>query len=385
MVRRIRLRPRTAMVAVAAVAAVAAAGTALATTAGAPGTWTVIARGSGVPSDSASDLGLARTPDGALHVAWKERTGALTQAIRQRAISPAGGVGAATTIVAGWTSLSDPELVAGGSGALQVFFGGQHSTSTSDPLAGLVDGNLPTGGATWSGSRRRAPAQPSCRAHAVRDRGGWDGIPDLVRRKRDLRPPRARRRSGGPAFTAAPALNEFGPTIVDDAAGRLWLSWCGFGPGRGRAVPPAGGSGARALRPASREAARLDDDTGAPRSRRATSSARRAPYADGRTRRGRGLRRRSGRLSDAVAGARVAHRPVGRRFRRARSWSAQGQRVRPLDARAGRGARRPDLGRLARASPRRGRRSRPAARTARERRGASRCGFERRVDGCSAR
>ena len=64
-----------------------------ATTAGVPGRWDVVVQGTDVPGSSASELGLARTPDGVLHVAWKERTGPLTEAIRHRTVSPAGRVG----------------------------------------------------------------------------------------------------------------------------------------------------------------------------------------------------------------------------------------------------------------------------------------------------
>ena len=45
------------------------------TSAGVPGRWDTVVRGANVPGNSASELGLARTADGVLHVAWKERTG----------------------------------------------------------------------------------------------------------------------------------------------------------------------------------------------------------------------------------------------------------------------------------------------------------------------
>jgi hypothetical protein len=46
-------------------------------------------------------------------------------------------------------------------------------------------------------------------------------------------------------FTASPPLNEFGPTVVTDAGGRVWVSWCGFGSNAGglfvqRADPASG-------------------------------------------------------------------------------------------------------------------------------------------------
>ena len=233
MVRRIRLRPRVVVVTLAALAAVVAAGTALATTAGAPGRWTVIARGA-VPADSASELGLARTPDGTLHVAWKERTSPSKEAIRHSTVSPAGGVGATSTIVAGWTGLSDPDLVVG-SGGLRVFFGGQHSTSSSDPDAGLLTASGLEGGGSWTSPaivhRRNQVGAARNPSTTVAADGtpfqSWYGISEIyVHRGLTFD-------QTDHVFTAAPALNQFGPTIVTDAAGRLWVSWCGFAQGAG--------------------------------------------------------------------------------------------------------------------------------------------------------
>lgn len=233
MVRRIRLRPRVAIVTLATLGTIIAAGQALATTAGSPGRWTVLARGAGVPAGSASELGLARTPDGTLHVAWKERTGPSTEAIRHSTVSPAGGVGATTSIVAGWTGLSDPDLVVDSRG-LRVFFGGQHSTSSSDPLAGLLTASGLGGGGQWTGltivhQRNQVGARnPSVTVAADGTPfQSWYGISEIYvhRGLTDAEPDRL--------FTASSSLNEFGPTIVDDTAGRLWVSWCGFAQGAG--------------------------------------------------------------------------------------------------------------------------------------------------------
>jgi len=227
-------RRRIAAAGVAAtLAAVVLGGSALATTAGAPGRWTVVARGTGVPGGSASDLGLARTSDGALHVAWKERTSPTTDAIRHGIVSAAGGVGATSTIVAGWTGLSDPELVVDRSG-LRVFFGGRHSTSSSDPLAGLLTASGPGGGGSWTSptvvhQRNQVGARnPSATVAADGTPfQTWYGISEIYVH-RGLTADQTDH-----VFSAASQLNEFGPTIVDDAAGRLWVSWCGFAQGDG--------------------------------------------------------------------------------------------------------------------------------------------------------
>jgi hypothetical protein len=225
-----RLRPgrRLALLLLTSLATIGVAGSALATTAGTPGRWTVVTRGPDGPAGSASDLGLARTPDGALHVAWKERTGPSTEAIRHLAVSPAGAVGATSTIVAGWTGLSDPELVVDRSG-LRVFFGGQHSTSSSDPLAGLLTAPASAAGASWGPlavvHQRNQVGARNLSATVAPDGTpfqAWYGVSEIYvhRGLTEAEPDRL--------FTAAPELNEFGPTIVDDASGRLWVSWCAF-------------------------------------------------------------------------------------------------------------------------------------------------------------
>jgi hypothetical protein len=227
-------RGRLAVVAALAVAMAAAAGTALATTAGAPGRWTVVARGGGVPGDSASELGLARTPNGVLHVAWKERTGPLTEALRHRAVSPAGALGGTVTIVDGWRGLGDPELVAERDGTVRAFFGGQRSVSASDPLSGLLTSTAPASGAPWSAPsvvHQRNQSGPARNPSATVTADGtsfqaWYGVSEIyVHGGLTAAQP-------DQLFTADPSLSEFGPTIVDDA-GRLWVGWCGFGAGGG--------------------------------------------------------------------------------------------------------------------------------------------------------
>jgi hypothetical protein len=217
-----------------------------ATTAGVPGRWDTVVQGANVPGDSASELGVARTRDGVLHVAWKERIGPLAEAIRHRAVSASGRVGPVSTIVTGWVGLSDPELVVA-EGRLRVYFGGQRSTDPGDPLAGLLWTSAPASGAPWAPpavihARNTVGAARNPSATVARDgthyQAWYGGSEIYVHRGLDAT-------IDDHLFTASPPLNEFGPTVVADTAGRVWVSWCGFGGNGGglfvqRADPASG-------------------------------------------------------------------------------------------------------------------------------------------------
>jgi hypothetical protein len=200
----------------------------------------------------ASELGLARTADGRLHVAWKELTrrdgnGTQYAAIAQTSVSAAGRSGEATTFLDGWVGLSDPELVVESGGGVRVYFGGLRSTQPGDPLAGLLTATRPASDAVpWS-----AP-------EVIHNRNGVGARNLSVTVARDGTPYQAWYGAGGiylnrgldaalgdNLFTAGPTVNQFGPTVVDDAAGRIWVSWCGFGGNAGglfvqRADPASG-------------------------------------------------------------------------------------------------------------------------------------------------
>jgi hypothetical protein len=217
------------------------------TSAGTPGRWDTVVRGANVPGGSGSELGLIRTGDGTLHVAWKERIGPLADAIRHRSVSASGRLGPTSTIVSGWVGLSDPELVVDRGGRLRVYFGGQRTTQSDDPMTGLLTATAPASGASWSAPavvhrRNQAGAARNWSATVGRDGTqyqAWYGVSEIyLHRGLDDS-------LGDNLFTAAPPLSELGPTVVDDAAGRLWVSWCGFGGNAGglfvqRADPASG-------------------------------------------------------------------------------------------------------------------------------------------------
>jgi hypothetical protein len=98
---------------------------------------------------SIDQVGLVRTSDGVLHVAWHHRTGPNTEDLLHTAISPAGAVGATTPIQSGWTGFTNPALVVDPAGGIRVFWGGFRTTEQSDPQKEINTALSPDGGASW--------------------------------------------------------------------------------------------------------------------------------------------------------------------------------------------------------------------------------------------
>jgi hypothetical protein len=209
--------------------ALALAGTA---SAGPPGRWTVVTEGAHAPTAS-QELGVARTSDGTLNVAWTEN---LTN-VRARAISPAGQVGASGTIVAGSSLGADPTLLAI-PGGLRVFFAGVI------PTEGLLTATASGASGPWT--------TPTLIENADFARGRtagvttapdgtpvetWYSVADIVVH-RGLSP-------GGDVQISSGGTN-VRPDIVTDASGTAFVAWCNFGPGAQgvlvRRVNPATGS-----------------------------------------------------------------------------------------------------------------------------------------------
>jgi hypothetical protein len=113
--------------------------------AGRPGAWTKISDGKQANIDQ---VGLARTADGVLHVAWRRETGA-TNDLVHTAISPAGAVGATTPILTGWSGTTNVTLVVQGDGSLRALFSGLRSTDVHDPY---TSGTVYSATASGSGS-----------------------------------------------------------------------------------------------------------------------------------------------------------------------------------------------------------------------------------------
>jgi hypothetical protein len=102
------------------------------------------------PDGSSTDqVGLARTADGVLHVAWHHPTGPNTEDLNHTVITPAGRVGATSPIQSGWTGFTNAALV-NEPGGLRAFWGGFRTTDTSDPQRETNTALSSDGGASWA-------------------------------------------------------------------------------------------------------------------------------------------------------------------------------------------------------------------------------------------
>jgi hypothetical protein len=108
------------------------------------GTTTTWSRVTDTGARNIDQVGLARTQDGVLHVAWRRMVGA-DESIRHATIAPSGSVGAAISAVTGIRGVSDPDLVLAGDGGLQVFYG----AVTPSP-SGIRMSQAAAAGSSWT-------------------------------------------------------------------------------------------------------------------------------------------------------------------------------------------------------------------------------------------
>lgn len=97
--------------------------------------WTVLGDIASTTNNNLTQPGVTRTPDGVAHVVAKVVT-PLTASFRYHTVSPDGVVSPGVDILSGWTSATNPSLVALPDGRLRVFFGGIRTTDVSDPFSG---------------------------------------------------------------------------------------------------------------------------------------------------------------------------------------------------------------------------------------------------------
>jgi hypothetical protein len=115
---------------------------------GPPGQWTRVTETNGRNTDL---VGLARTGDGVLHVAWQRHEPNFRGGIWHSAIGPDGNlVGNANAIVTDWGAVNDPDLVRTADGGLRVFFGGLRNAFVGDPNNSLNTASAPASGASWA-------------------------------------------------------------------------------------------------------------------------------------------------------------------------------------------------------------------------------------------
>jgi hypothetical protein len=184
---------------------------------GSAGHWSTLASGSGLRG-AAQEVGLARTSDGTLHVAWREDSGS-SAAIHTRSISASGQLGPTKTAVSHVPLPSDPALAAGPSGLLLYFAAGAGS-----PIEGLATTGSASG-STWSAPVRIVPTTASTPSVANTADGTsfqtWAAPSILVHRGLS---------GTAPLAISSPAgSSNARPNIAADAGGALWLVWCRFG------------------------------------------------------------------------------------------------------------------------------------------------------------
>jgi len=113
-----------------------------------PGVWTAVTSADGANIDQ---VGLVRTPDGTLHVAWTRRTpGNSAQSdLMQTPIAAGGAVGTAQTLASGWDGVGSPAIARAADGSLLIVAG---ATSSLDPgaISDFGAWRSTDGGASWA-------------------------------------------------------------------------------------------------------------------------------------------------------------------------------------------------------------------------------------------
>ena len=180
------------------------------------------------PDGASSDqVGLARSADGVLHVAWHRPTGPNTEDLLHTPISPAGAVGAATPVQSGWTGFTNPALLVD-HGGLRAFWGGFRTTDSSDPQNETSTALSTDGGASWalqSGSVVPAGAQSYASNTAASLRPGGSTLQAFAGTlgtwvHAGLSP-------STPNHDFQAPLGPYGndPNLASDASGRTILAW----------------------------------------------------------------------------------------------------------------------------------------------------------------
>ena len=157
------MKGRRATAVVVAIATLVAAGAALG---GPPGKWTPVSKGQ---LDASGQAGLARTPDGVLHIVWQRRA-ARTSALWQTRAGADGRSLGSEPIAPGLSDVGSPALTTGSDGTLRAFF----FVPTEDGTAAdLRVTSAPSAGGWTVGADALAqatgPAVPTVGAAAARD------------------------------------------------------------------------------------------------------------------------------------------------------------------------------------------------------------------------
>ncbi len=142
--------------------ALAAAPAALA---GPPGKWTRITGIEGVPAANTDEVGLQRTADGVLHVAWTRPAGGVSDTVLQSAISAnAKSVSGPVPIVTAANDgiNSSVALVGAPGGGLRVLFAGLFPKTPIDTV--MASATAPAAGTPWSAASPVSSTNPATRS-----------------------------------------------------------------------------------------------------------------------------------------------------------------------------------------------------------------------------
>ena len=178
---------------------------------------------------SIDQVGLVRTSDGVLHVAWHKDGDLLHTAIGSN-----GRIGATSPIQSGWTGHMDAALTAV-PGGIRVVWGAIRSTDSSDPNQDLNTALSTDGGASWQltpGSiiPRGAQAYGSDAAATTLPNGtvlqAWAGtLGTWVHSGLDPAMPNV-------DYQAPLGTYGYGPGLASDAGGRAMMAWFSSGSAR---------------------------------------------------------------------------------------------------------------------------------------------------------
>lgn len=103
---------------------------------------------------SGDEVGVVRTSEGVLHVAWIQKQDS-TLSLMHTAITAPAQAGAPTPILTGWNGINNPAIIAPRSGGLRIFFGGLRMT----PNDVFSQGNLYSAVADITGNQWKLLAQ----------------------------------------------------------------------------------------------------------------------------------------------------------------------------------------------------------------------------------
>ena len=189
-------------------------------------TWRQVTASGG---DSIDQVGLVRTSDGVLHVAWHNDGDLLHTAIGRN-----GRIGATSPIQSGWTGHMDAALTAV-PGGIRVVWGAIRSTDSSDPNQDLNTALSTDGGASWQltpGSiiPRGAQAYGSDASATTLPDGtvlqAWAGtLGTWVHSGLDPATPNV-------DYQAPLGTYGYGPGLASDAGGRAMMAWFSSSAGR---------------------------------------------------------------------------------------------------------------------------------------------------------